>query len=67
MKRTLIVEISGQIPLDGELEAAYDALSPEKQAEKLRELTKDAEAVLFAEMDEGAVVTAKVYVKEDEN
>ncbi|NGM81224.1 hypothetical protein G5B47_02225 [Paenibacillus sp. 7124] len=65
MKRTLIVNIHGEVPFDDVMLAEFEALSPDSQTQKLHELERSAAALLADNSDDGAVVTAEVYVKED--
>jgi len=61
-RRTLIVEVRGVMPFTDEFSAIYDALSPEEQQRRLIEMAGVAKQHFE---DEGAEVTANVYVKEE--
>lgn len=66
MKRTLIFEMTARIPFDEELDAIYDALSPEEQADKLREMHENGRQWLRDVTDDCADVTVNVYVSEED-
>jgi len=66
MKRTLVFEMTAQVPFDAELDDIFDALSPEEQAEKLREMHENGREWLRDVTEDDAEITVNVYVKEED-
>lgn len=66
MKRTLVVEINGRVPFDAEMDALYDASSPEESDAKIEEIRSIVEGLYRKHlMDDGEDVTVNVYVSEE--
>lgn len=66
MKRSLIVEIHGRMPFDAEMDALYDANSPEENIAKIGEIRSIVEGLYRKHIqDEGEDFTVNVYVSEE--
>lgn len=68
MKRTLVVEINGRVPFDAEMDALYEANSPEESGAKIEEIRSIVEGLYRQHlMDGGEDVTVNVYVSEEDD
>ncbi|MOA45644.1 hypothetical protein D3C78_1680590 [compost metagenome] len=64
MRRTLNIEASAKSAFDEETNEIFSALTPEQQAEGLREISDATEKWFRANSGEGADISVSVYVEE---
>ncbi|MNW67892.1 hypothetical protein D3C74_465600 [compost metagenome] len=66
MRRTLNIEASAKSAFDEETNEFFSALTPEQQAEGLREISDATEKWFRANSDDDAEISVNVYVEEVE-